>query len=372
VVRRSTPPFRADHVGSFLRPERLRRAREQHAAGELDAAGLREVEDACIRDVVARQEQVGLSAATDGEFRRTYFHVDFLEQLDGVDVREGDFLAHFRTDEGEEISFRPPTMRVVGPIRHARPIQGPDLDFLAGVTTVLPKVSIPSPSMLHFRGGRAGIDEATYPDLESFYDDLTAAYREEVADLAGRGGRYLQLDDTNLAYLCDPEIRSNTAARGDDPDALTHLYCRLVNDSVAGRPDDMAATVHLCRGNFKSAWVARGGYDPVAEILFTEMDVDGFFLEYDDERSGDFAPLRHVPDDKVVVLGLMSSKRPDPEPADDLLRRIEEAAQYLDLDQAALSHQCGFSSTAHGNALGEEDQWRKLERLVEVAERVWG
>ena len=372
MSRRTTPPFRADHVGSFLRPERLRQAREARDAGELGPDQLREVEDDCIREVVGRQEAVGLSAVTDGEFRRTYFHVDFLEQLEGVEVKEGDFLARFRTDTGDEVSFRPPTMRVTAPIRHGHPIQGDDLDFLASVATRMPKVSIPSPSMLHFRGGRAGISEDAYPDLDDFWDDLTAAYRDEIADLAGRGLRYVQLDDTNLAYLCDPEIRASTEARGDDPDDLTRRYSRLVSDAVAGRPDDMVATVHLCRGNFRSAWVARGGYDPVAEILFNDMDVDGFFLEYDDERSGDFAPLRHVPPGKVVVLGLMSSKKPDPEPADDLVRRIEEASQFIDLDQCALSHQCGFSSTADGNALGEDDQWRRLERLVEVAERVWG
>ncbi len=372
MARRTSPPFRAEHVGSFLRPEPLMQAREARDQGELAPEALREVEDECIREVVERQEAVGLSAVTDGEFRRTYFHVDFLEQLDGVDVREGDFLAHFRTDSGDEVSFRPPTMKVTGPLRHERAIQGDDYDFLADTTSLVPKVSIPSPSMLHFRGGRQGISEQAYPDLEDFYADLAAAYRDEIADLAARGCRYIQLDDTNLAYLCDPEIRANTAKRGDDPDELTHLYCRLVNDAVRDRPADMAATVHLCRGNFKSAWVAQGGYDPVAEILFQEMDVDGFFLEYDDERSGDFAPLRHMPGDKVVVLGLMSSKKPDPEPADDLVRRIEEASQFVDLDQCALSHQCGFSSTAHGNALGQDDQWRKLDRTVEVAERVWG
>jgi 5-methyltetrahydropteroyltriglutamate--homocysteine methyltransferase len=226
--------------------------------------------------------------------------------------------------------------------------------------------------MLHFRGGREGISSDVYPDLDDFFDDLTAAYREEIADLAGRGLRYLQMDDTNLAYLCDPEIRERTAARGDDPDDLTRLYCRLVNDSIKDRPDDMTVTVHLCRGNFRSAWVAQGGYDPVAEILFQQMDVDGFFLEYDNERSGDFAPLRYMPADKVVVLGLMSSKFPQAEPADDVKRRIDEATEYVSLDQAALSHQCGFSSTAHGNEISEIDQWTKLARVVEVAADVWG
>lgn len=366
------PPFRADHVGSFLRPQRLAEARDKHAAGELSAEGLREIEDACIREVVAKQEEVGLQGITDGEFRRTFFHVDFLERLEGVNVSYGEFTSAFRKDDGSEVGFRPPTMHIDAAIRHPAPIQGPDYDFLASVVTKTPKVSIPAPSMLHFRGGRQAISEEVYPDLEAFYDDLTAAYRAEIADLAARGCRYLQMDDTNLAYLCDPAIRERTAARGDDPDALTHLYCRLVNDSIRERPDDMAISVHLCRGNFKSAWVAQGGYEPVAEILFNEMAIDGFFLEYDDERSGDFAPLRFMPKGKRVVLGLMSSKRPEVESKEELKQRIEEAAQYVPLDQCALSHQCGFSSTAHGNDLGEDDQWKKLARCVEVAGDVWG
>jgi len=369
---RTRPPFRADHVGSFLRPARLAEARRRSAAGESSPEELRQIEDDCIRKLVRREEAVGLSGITDGELRRAFFHTDFLSRLEGVTVAEGDFVASFRKNDGTEIGFRPPTMRVSARLRHAGPIQGEDFDFLAGVVSKTPKVSIPAPSMLHFRGGRKAISEDVYPDLEDFYDDLTAAYRAEVADLAGRGCRYLQLDDTNLAYLCDPAIREKTRARGDDPDDLTRTYCRLVNDSVAGRPDDMVISVHLCRGNFKSAWVAQGGYEPVAEILFNEMAVDGFFLEYDDERSGDFAPLRFMPPGKTVVLGLMSSKRPAVEDRDDLERRIEEATEYVPLEQCALSHQCGFSSTEHGNELAEDDQWRKLERCVEVARAVWG
>ncbi|HMA15095.1 MAG TPA: 5-methyltetrahydropteroyltriglutamate--homocysteine S-methyltransferase [Kiloniellaceae bacterium] len=366
------PPFRADHVGSFLRPKRLIEAREKHAAGVIDAETLRAVEDDCIRAVVKRQEAVGLRGITDGEFRRTFFHVDFLERLEGVTVTYGDFTAAFRKDDGTEVGFRPPTMHVEQPIRHAGPIQGPDYDFLAGVAMKTPKVCIPAPSMLHFRGGRQAISQKVYPDLEDFYDDLAAAYRAEIADLAARGCRYLQMDDTNLAYLCDPKIRERTKARGDDPDALTHLYCRLVNDAIRDRPQDMTVCVHLCRGNFKSAWVAEGGYEPVAEILFNEMRIDGFFLEYDDERSGDFAPLRFMPKGKRVVLGLMSSKRPEVESKTALKQRIGEASAYVPLDQCALSHQCGFSSTAHGNELTEDDQWKKLERCVEVAKEVWG
>ena len=367
-----TPPFRADHVGSFLRPRELMEARDLRDKEEITPEALREIEDVHIRDVVKRQEEVGLNGITDGEFRRLFFHVDFLEHLDGVTVTYGDFFAYFRKDDGTEVGFRPPTMHVTGPVRHSRPIQGPDYDFLRSVVHKTPKVSIPAPSMLHFRGGREAISADTYPDLDDFFADLTAAYRAEIADLAERGCTYLQMDDTNLAYLCDPEIRQRTADRGEDPDELTRLYCRLVNDSIRDRPDGMVAAIHLCRGNFRSAWVAQGGYEPVAEILFNSMDVDAFFLEYDDERSGDFAPLRLVPSDKTVILGLMSSKRPDVEDAVVLKQRIEEAGEYIDLDQCGLSHQCGFSSTAHGNDLTEEDQWRKLARTVEVAADVWG
>jgi 5-methyltetrahydropteroyltriglutamate--homocysteine methyltransferase len=365
-------PFRADHVGSFLRPARLVEMRERHADGGITDAELRACEDECIDEVVRRQEEVGLGGITDGEFRRTFFHVDFLEKLDGVKVTYGEFSAAFRKDDGTEVGFRPPTMHVDARIGHTRSIQGQDYDYLKSVVTKVPKVCIPAPSMLHFRGGRQAISADVYPDLEAFYSDLSEAYRDEIADLAGRGCRYLQMDDTNLAYLCDPAIRARTEARGDDPDALTRLYCRLVNDAIGERPEDMVVTVHLCRGNFKSAWVAQGGYEPVAEILFNEMAIDGFFLEYDDERSGDFAPLRFMPAGKTVVLGLMSSKHAAVEDADAIKARIDEAAQYVPLDQCALSHQCGFSSTAHGNDLDEDDQWRKLARCVEVARDVWG
>jgi 5-methyltetrahydropteroyltriglutamate--homocysteine methyltransferase len=366
------PPFRADHVGSFLRPERLREARELFAAGRLPAAELHAIEGACIREVVHAQENVGLKAVTDGEFRRAFFHVDFLERFEGVETHYGEFVAKFRKDDGTEVGFKPPTMHVGSEVKWVGPIQGPDFDFLKSIATRTPKVCIPAPSMLHFRGGREAISEAVYPDLENFYDDLAAAYRAEIADLTARGLRYLQFDDTNLAYLCDPEIRARTKARGDDPDALVRLYCRLINDAIRDRPQDMTVCVHLCRGNFRSAWVAQGGYEPVAEILLNEMKIDGFFLEYDDERSGDFAPLRFAPKSATIVLGLMSSKKAVAEPKDEVKRRIEEATKYVPIEQCALSHQCGFSSTAHGNDLSEADQWIKLARLVEVAEEVWG
>ena len=341
-------------------------------AGSLPPKPCAQIEDAAIRDVVRRQEEVGLRGITDGEFRRTFFHVDFLEQLDGVEVVEGSFTATFRRDDGTEVGFKPPTMRVVAPLRHSRSIQGRDFDFLKSVSARTPKVCIPSPSMLHFRGGRQAISEEVYPDLAAFYADLAAAYREEILDLAARGCRYLQLDDTNLAYLCDDQIRAATRARGDDPDELPRLYCRLINQAILGRPADMAVCIHLCRGNYQSAWVAQGGYEPVAEILFNELEIDGFFLEYDDQRSGDFAPLRFVPKGKIVVLGIMSSKRPEVEAKDVIRRRIDEAARHVDLDQLCLSHQCGFSSTVHGNLLSEADQWTKLARTVEVAREVWG
>jgi 5-methyltetrahydropteroyltriglutamate--homocysteine methyltransferase len=370
-MSRTTPPFRADHVGSFLRPRRLLDARERHARGELGAEALRAIEDEAIRDVAQRQEEVGLRGVTDGEFRRTFFHVDFLEQLDGVAVVEGSFTATFRRDDGTEVGFKPPTMRVTAPIRHARSIQGRDFEYLNGVTSKTPKVCIPSPSMMHFRGGRDAISAEAYPDLEAFYANLSAAYREEILDLAARGCRYLQMDDTNLAYLCDDQIREATRARGDDPDELPRLYCRLINEAIQGRPDDMAICIHLCRGNYQSAWVAQGGYEPVAEILYNELEIDGFFLEYDDPRSGDFAPLRFVPKGKTVVLGIMTSKHPELESKDALKRRIDEAARQMPLEQLALSPQCGFSSTVHGNELTEADQWQKLARVVEVAQEVW-
>lgn len=367
-----SPPYRADHVGSFLRPAAVLEARSNYAEGLISAEGLRAIEDTAIIELVAMEEQAGLIGITDGEFRRRFFHTDFLEQLDGVTVKEGSFLASFRKDDGTEIGFKPPDMRVTGPIHHAKSIQGEDYDFLASVVNRTPKVAIPSPSMLHFRGGRQAVDEDVYPDLDTFFDDLTAAYREEIADLAARGATYIQLDDTNLAYLCDPEIRERTAARGDDPDELTHLYCRLVNDAFRDRPDGVTAAIHLCRGNYRSSWVSSGGYEPVGEILFNEMDVDAFFLEYDDDRSGDFAPLRHVPADKSVVLGLMSSKKAEVDDADEVKHRLDEAFAYVDQDQVALSHQCGFASTSEGNELSHDDQWRKVEQTVAIANDVWG
>lgn len=366
------PPFRADQVGSLLRPERLVAARDAAAEGRIDAAELHGIEDECITEVVKLQEDAGLQGITDGEYRRFMWHLDFLEQIDGVKITEGSFAAHFRKDDGSEVGMIPPTMTVEGTLAHSHDIQRRDFEYLKAVTSRTAKVCIPSPSMLHFRGGRKAISEDAYPDLDVFYADLAVAYNAEMRALADAGLRYLQFDDTNFAYLCDGKIRDATRAMGEDPDVLPRTYCRLINDSIAGRPDGMAVTVHMCRGNFKSAWVAQGGYEPVADILFNELEVDGFFMEYDDDRSGDFAPLRFLPKGKTVVLGVMTTKRPDLESVDELRRRIDAAAKYVPIEQLAISPQCGFSSTVHGNDLTIDDQKAKLARLVEVAEAVWG
>jgi 5-methyltetrahydropteroyltriglutamate--homocysteine methyltransferase len=364
------PPFKADHVGSFLRPPALLEARARHAQGRSSAAELRRVEDDAIRGIVKFQEDLGLRGITDGEFRRRYFHVDFLTQLEGV-VEEGGIRAKFRRRDGE-LDFAPPVMKVKARVRHARPIQKADFEFLQSVTTQTPKVTIPSPTMLHFRGGRNAVDRSVYPEMEGFYADVAHAYAEEIRSLAEAGCTYLQLDDTNLAYLCDPKLREAARARGDDPDTLPRMYARWINACIAARPPGMTVCVHLCRGNFKSAWAAEGGYEPVAEALFQELAVDGYFLEYDDERSGDFRPLRYVPKGKTVVLGLVTTKLGTLESKEDLKRRIHEAAQFMPLEQLALSPQCGFSSTVDGNEVAVQAQADKLKRVIEVAREVWG
>jgi len=367
---RATPPFRADHVGSFLRPPELLAAREQFRTGKLSREGLRDAENTAIRDVVRMQEESGLQGITDGEYRRTYFHIDFLEQLSGVETKGG-IAVSFHSAHGN-VDFAPPVLRVTGPVRHVKPIQVDDFNFLKSVTRRTAKVTIPSPTMLHFRGGRDAISREAYPDLEAFYADVAAAYAAEIAALGAAGCRYLQLDDTNLAYLCDPKLREGARQRGDDPNLLPHRYAQLINAAIAGRPAGMTVCVHLCRGNFKSAWVAEGGYEPVAEVLFNELAVDGYFLEYDDARSGDFAPLRHVPRGKVVVLGLVTTKLGELESKDDLKRRIAAAANVVPLEQLSLSPQCGFSSTVHGNTIARDAQAAKLRLVVETAREVWG
>jgi 5-methyltetrahydropteroyltriglutamate--homocysteine methyltransferase len=364
-------PSRADHVGSFLRPQSVIDARAQKQSGAIDAAALRAVEDAAIAELVTWQESLGLKAITDGEFRRYFFHTDFLLQLSGVE-EHGGIAKAFKNDTGKDVHFAPPKMVVTGKIAHVNPIQLADFQFLASKTTETPKVSIPSPTMLHFRAGREGIPADVYPTMDEFYADVAAAYRAEVASLAEAGCRYIQMDDTNLAYLCDDSHRADAAARGMDPNDTPRQYAKLINESFAGAPADMIKAIHLCRGNFRSSWAAEGGYEPVAEIMFNDLDVDAFFLEYDDPRSGDFAPLRFLPKGKTVVLGLVTTKLGELEAKDDIKRRIDEACKFVDLDQLALSPQCGFASTVHGNDITTQQQADKIGLVVDVAKDVWG
>ncbi len=371
MTERTTPPFRADHVGSFLRPKYLLDARAQAASGAITAEALRRVEDQAITEIVKFQQDVGLQAITDGEFRRTYFHIDFLEQLGGVKT---DVPVTIRKPDGTE-ELAPPVMRVVDKVRHVKDIQKADFEYLKSQVAAghTPKVSIPSPTMLHFRGGRAGISKQHYPELDpAFYDDVASAYGDELRALASAGCRYVQMDDTNLAYLCDDKMREAARSRGDDPDELPHRYATFINKVVAQKPEGMTLAIHLCRGNFKSTWAAQGSYEPVAQALLSEMDVDAYFLEYDDARSGDFKPLRFLPKGKTVVLGLVTTKLGQLENPDDLKRRIDEASKYAPLEQLALSPQCGFSSTVHGNNIAVEQQREKLRLIVETARSVWG
>ncbi len=364
-------PFRADQVGSLLRPETLAKTRAAWKRGDTSFETLRAAEDAAIADVVKRQEAIGLKAVTDGEFRRDWWHLDFLGQLEGVTLT---------ANEGEKFkvagqSEQPPIAKVTGKVACARPIMADHFAYLKGVAdrsgVAVPKMTIPSPSMLHLRGGRAAISREAYPELDAFWDDVAAAYRQAIAHLAAAGCRYLQLDDITFAYLCDPKIQDNCRRNGDDPMALPKRYAQVINAALRDRPADMVVTIHTCRGNFKSAWVAEGGYDPVVEAMFS-TNVDGWFMEFDSARAGGFEPLRHVPPGKRVVLGLVTTKLGELESKESLKRRIDEAARVVPLDQLCLSPQCGFSSTHHGNALSVDDQWRKLERVVEVAREVWG
>jgi len=369
-MSRHNPPFRADHVGSLLRPPELLAARRRRHAGEISAEELARIEDTCIREVVKKEEAVGLRSVTDGEFRRTFFHIDFLERLQGVSVTGG-IETKFHSRSGE-INFAPPSLSVTGKLRHVTDIQRPDFEFLESVTTKTPKVTIPSPTMVHFRGGRKTIDLDAYPDMDEFFADLAQCYRDEMDSLYRAGCRYLQMDDTNLAYLCDPKLRAGARERGHDPDVLPRAYAALINSVIDTRPKDLTVAVHLCRGNFKSAWVAEGGYEPVADVLFNELNVDAYFLEYDDERAGDFRPLRFVPKEKTVVLGLVTTKVGALETPDALIARVKEAAQYMPLENMCLSPQCGFSSTVEGNQITEEQQWAKLRLIVDTAREIWG
>jgi 5-methyltetrahydropteroyltriglutamate--homocysteine methyltransferase len=370
----SGPPFRADHVGSLLRPKALLDARARFAAGDLDAAALRGVEDAAIADVVRLQRDVGLATATDGEFRRATWHMDFIYAINGITRVEGEGRpVHFRNADGT-LDWTPAGLHVDGPLSIDEPIFAADFGHLQSVVSdgQTAKLTIPSPSMVHYRGGAAAIDPAVYADEDAFWDALSAAYRQQVQGIAAQGCTYLQLDDTSLAYLNDPAQRAELAGQGRDAEHQHERYIRQINAALDGRPAGLTVTTHLCRGNFRSSWVAEGGYDFVAEALFGDLAVDGFFLEYDDARSGGFEPLRFVPPGKRVVLGLVTTKRPELESKDDLKRRIDEAARFVPLEQLALSPQCGFSSTVEGNALTRDEQVAKLALVVETAAEVWG
>jgi 5-methyltetrahydropteroyltriglutamate--homocysteine methyltransferase len=370
---RTTPPFRADHVGSLLRPPEVLKAREDRAAGRIDADALKEIEDAAILDVVHRQEQVGLSSITDGEFRRESWHMDFIYQLGGVtQVQDDTIHVHFENAE-RQYDWAPPSAHVTSTVTLPRTIFAEHFEFLRdNVGAGTPKLTIPSPSMVHYRGGRSAIDTSVYPDLDAFWTDLTDAYAAEVRGLADLGCTYLQLDDTSLAYVNDPRQREHIAEIGGDPEHQHEQYIANINRAIADRPPEVTVTTHMCRGNNQSMWAASGSYDFVADTLFNQLEVDGFFMEWDDERSGGFEPLRYLPKGKIVVLGLVTTKRPELESKDDLKRRIEEASKYADVDQLCLSPQCGFSSTREGNDLTIDEQFAKLELVLETAAEVWG
>jgi len=365
----ATPPFRADHVGSLLRPKPLQDARAAWKAGTLPPAALREVEDRRIEAAIAKQEEIGLRAATDGEYRRAYWHYDFIAGLDGVELYEPE----------QKILFKgnvplPHALRVNGRIGWSKPVMIDHYQFLAShVRDALPKQTIPAPSVVHFRGGRQAIDRNAYPSLDTFFGDLGEAYHKAVGAFGAAGCRYLQIDEVNIAYLCDPEQIAALKTRGEHVDNLLSIYAAMLNRAIAGKPDGMTVSMHLCRGNFRSTWVASGGYEPVAEVLFNQINANAYFMEYDTDRAGGFEPLRFVPrGDKIVVLGLVTSKTGALESKDELKRRIDQAAKYLPLEQLALSPQCGFASTEEGNTLTEDQQWAKLELCVEVAREVWG
>jgi methionine synthase II (cobalamin-independent) len=365
------PPFRADHVGSLLRPDALHRARAQAEKGEITRVALREVEDRAIREAVRLQESCGLQGITDGEFRRGFWHVDFLVGFEGIVATQSNYAVQFKGEHGETSETR--SMLVVdGKIRRTHPVMVDHFAFLKGATARTPKFCIPAPTYLHMRGGRKIVSAAAYPDMEEFWSDIIAAYRAEIADLRAAGLSYLQLDDVSISYLCDQGIREQIRRDGEDPDTLPAKYVSVLNRIIACRPRDFYVTVHTCRGNFQSLWMASGSYDAVAEAIFGALDVDGFFLEYDSERAGGFAPLRFVPKGKRVVLGLVSTKVAELESKDALKRRIEEAAKIVPLEDLCLSPQCGFASTHHGNNITPDVQCRKLERVVEVATEVWG
>ncbi len=366
-MKRTKPPFRADQVGSLLRSAAVKEARTKRATGEISPAQLKAVEDAEITKLVAKQEAIGLQGVTDGEFRRSWWHYDFLAGLDGVELVS---VAQGLQFKGTETKAE--GLHVHGKIGFADHPMIEHFKFLKSVAKATPKMTIPSPTALHYRGGRAAIEKSVYPEMEAFFDDLGKAYAKAVRAFGEAGCTYLQLDEVFVAYLCDPAQRDYLRGRGDDPDKLLHVYADLVNAAVSGRTPGMTISMHLCRGNFRSTWMAQGGYEPVADVLFNKMGVDAYFMEYDSDRAGGFEPLRLLPKHKHAVLGLMTSKTGALESKEQLERRLEEAAKFTSLDQLCLSPQCGFASTEEGNLLAEAEQWAKLARCVEVAEEVWG
>jgi 5-methyltetrahydropteroyltriglutamate--homocysteine methyltransferase len=373
MSERTKPPFRADHVGSLIRPDALIKAREQAEKGQISTEQLQRIQQAAIRDVVRMQEELGLKLVTDGEYNRHSWHRDFMLKFQNVRMMASKLTVRFHSAEGDRL-HSPPTMQVTGKL--ARPNGGgifvDDFKFLVSIARVTPKITLPSPTVMHFRGGREAIDAKAYPDIANFYDDLARLYREEIADLARAGCRYVQLDEVNLAYLCDGELRKQVANIGEDPATLPATYARLLNDTIKDRPADMAVCMHLCRGNFAGAWVAEGSYEPIAELLFNEVNADGYFLEYDSARAGGFEPLRFLPKGKIAVLGLVTTKSGELESKEALKRRIEEATKYVALEQLALSPQCGFSSGIGGNTMDIAGEIAKLRLVVETAREVWG
>jgi 5-methyltetrahydropteroyltriglutamate--homocysteine methyltransferase len=367
MTQRTKPPFRADHVGSLLRPATLKEARTKHLKGEIDAGALKAVEDREIGKIIRKQEEIGLKLATDGEFRRSWWHFDFYKGLDGVEMYQTGEGIHFAG-----VDTKAESVRVTGKVGFSNHPHIEHFRFLKAHTKVLPKMTIPAPSTFHFRQGRQSISKDIYPDLDAYFDDVAIAYQKAIRAFYDAGCRYLQLDDTAWSMICDPKQRDDSRKRGDDPDTLPPRYTRMTNKALAARPADMVITMHSCRGNFRSTFIASGGYEFVAEELFGKVNVDGYFLEFDTDRAGGFEPLRHLRGDKRVVLGLVTSKSGRLEPKDDIKRRIDEAAKYVGIDQLCLSPQCGFASTEEGNVLAEEEQWAKLRMIVELAEDVWG
>jgi len=371
MSERSKPPFHADHVGSLIRPEALLAAREAAEKGAIPASELIRIQHDAIRDVVRLQEDIGLKLVTDGEFNRFSWQRDFLLKIGNVKPMESKLTVRFHSAAGTR-DHTPPSLRVAGKLSRPNGIFVDDFKFLVSVAKAMPKITIPSPSIVHFRGGRQAIDAQAYPAMEPFYEDLARVYREEIRDLAASGCRYLQIDEVNLAYLCDPELRRQVANLGEDPEKLPNIYARLLNAVIAGKPADMTVCMHLCRGNFAGAWIAEGGYEPIADLLFNTIGVDGYFLEYDSVRAGGFEPLRFLPKGKVAVLGLVTTKSPKLETKDELKRRIDEASRYAPLEQLALSPQCGFSSGIGGQTMTVDDEIAKLKLVVETAREVWG